>query len=99
MKIELSKYFQGEAMKHAASTRSRIITTSLPFIIQNEIKGFTLVYSLNSLVYLQDKEGSRYKVVTNRSRSKKELKKEKVDKLLFVKINEDFTASITKLDI
>lgn len=61
MKIDLNNYFKCEVMKKVIKNRPQVVAMSMPFIIQEEM-GLTIVYGDRGLVYLQDREGVRYKV-------------------------------------
>lgn len=118
MTINLAKYFPCETMRKAAKNRNQIVAMSLPFIIQNEAD-YCIVYGDRGLVYLEDNEGLRYKVVSStgdtfnifpsftkgcgRSQrgcnARKQLQKERVNKVLLVNIMDDFTADLSNIAV
>lgn len=65
MQIDLDKYFNTETMKKAAYSRNQIVAMSLPFIICNESSEYSLVYADKGLVFLQNQQGERCKVVSS----------------------------------
>ena len=65
MQIDLDKYFNTETMKKAAYSRNQIVAMSLPFIISNESIEYSLVYADKGLVFLQNQQGERCKVVSS----------------------------------
>lgn len=109
MQIDLDKYFNTETMKKAACSRNQIVAMSLPFIISNESPSYSLVYADKGLVFLQNEQGERCKVISSTGKIfnlypsftkgigrssagvkvKKELKKEKVDRLILVSISDN----------